>query len=208
MATQSMTTSLAQPYTETALGMTAIAEVVSARVARLGDRFLGLLIDSVPLTGLSFVLASCCARLKVVGLAGFPVTSAAAWLPYAFFFVISFVYFSVLEGTCGCTLGKALVGIRVQSMNGAKCDMRASLIRNLFRLIDGQIMYLFAFFVASFSRSRQRLGDHLADTVVVERDLPTSWRLLVVTLWTLLTTMTVYGSYVMHASFPHFVIGG
>jgi uncharacterized RDD family membrane protein YckC len=65
--------------------------------------------------------------------------------------------------------------------------MRASLIRNLFRLIDGLAGYLLAFLVASFSRSRQRLGDHLANTVVVENDLSTRWRLLVTTLWIALT---------------------
>jgi uncharacterized RDD family membrane protein YckC len=168
-------------------------------MARLGDRFLGLLIDSIPLSGVSIVLASHLAKVGTKMIFGFKISGEPSWAPYMGFMALSFVYFSVLEGTCGWTLGKALVGIKVQSLNGEKCHMRASLIRNLFRLIDGLGGYLLGFLVALFSRSRQRLGDYLADTVVVERDLSMRWKALAILLWSVLTIGAGYEAYVLHS---------
>ena len=53
-------------------------------------------------------------------------------------------------------MGKALAGIQVRNANGARCSFTASLVRNLFRVVDALGGYLFGFIVALFSERRQR----------------------------------------------------
>jgi uncharacterized RDD family membrane protein YckC len=45
-----------------------------------------------------------------------------------------------------------------------------SLVRNVLRIIDAIGVYLVGFLIAIFSRLKQRLGDHVAKTVVVQKD--------------------------------------
>ena len=110
MATVSQFSIIARLDTEAPA--TSTPELEPARIARLGDRFLGLLIDTLPLAGLSFLLTFSLGHIRGSLLPEFNVPGALIWLPYAFLALASFLYFSALEGTCGFTLGKALVGIR------------------------------------------------------------------------------------------------
>jgi uncharacterized RDD family membrane protein YckC len=82
--------------------------------------------------------------------------------------VAAITYFALLEGLFGDTIGKAVVGIRVTDLNGRPAGWRAVLIRNVLRLIDYLPgFYLVGALVARFSPRRQRIGDHLAGTLVV-----------------------------------------
>ena len=77
-------------------------------------------------------------------------------------------YFSLLEGLFGDTLGKALVGIKVTDLTGRPAGWRAVLIRNVLRIVDSfPGFYLVGAPVARFSPRRQRIGDHIAGTLVV-----------------------------------------
>ncbi len=199
MATASRFSTMARLDTDTPA--TSTPELEPARIARLGDRFLGLLIDTLPLAGLSFFLTFSLGRIHGSLLSGLSSGSELTWLSFAFLALASFLYFSAFEGTCGFTMGKAMVGIRVQLSGGDRCNLQASLIRNLFRLIDGQAAYLLAFFIASFSTARQRLGDHLAGTVVVEQEISTRWRLAISIVWALITSLSLYYAFLLHRDF-------
>ncbi len=77
-------------------------------------------------------------------------------------------YFFVLEGMWdGHTLGKKLMGIKVVKGDGSECDIGASLIRNLLRIIDGMFYYAVGFIFMASSNTRQRIGEKAASTVVV-----------------------------------------
>jgi len=90
-------------------------------------------------------------------------TVDAVWL-----WVTAIAYFALLEGLFGDTIGKALVGIKVTDLSGRPAGWRAVLIRNVFRVIDSfPGFYLLGVLVARFSRYRQRIGDHVAHTLVV-----------------------------------------
>jgi len=52
------------------------------------------------------------------------------------FTIIPFVYFIIMEGTLGATLGKMALGIRVVNLNGSSIGWGASIVRNLLRIID------------------------------------------------------------------------
>jgi len=81
--------------------------------------------------------------------------------------LLAFGYFVVLEATTGATLGKMALGMRVVKEDGSPCDWKASLIRNLLRVIDGLFGYLLGAILIWTSDKTQRLGDRVAKTVVI-----------------------------------------
>jgi uncharacterized RDD family membrane protein YckC len=85
----------------------------------------------------------------------------------AVFLAIIFLYFILLEAWFGRTIGKWLTGIRIVDMRGGRIGMRASLIRNFGRLIDGIPLYLTGILCIHLSAHKQRVGDMLAKTLVV-----------------------------------------
>lgn len=86
------------------------------------------------------------------------------------FFVIFWFYHILYEGgKKGATIGKRIIGLRVSSLSGGRITWGQALARNLLRFAD--IMPGFTYGVgllSIFLSSRcQRLGDMVADTVVV-----------------------------------------
>jgi uncharacterized RDD family membrane protein YckC len=82
-------------------------------------------------------------------------------------FAISVVYFTVMEGFLGATVGKFMTGIRVVKEDGSRLDVGAALIRNLLRVVDAFFLYLVGAIFVWTSPLKQRLGDRVAKTVVV-----------------------------------------
>ncbi len=82
-----------------------------------------------------------------------------------------FLYSPVMEYlTNGRSLGKLILGIRVVKSNGEAAGLREYFTRWIFRIVDiwiGGFGFL-AVIVASTSEKKQRIGDIMADTVVVK----------------------------------------
>src|SRR5271168_2079460 len=89
-------------------------------------------------------------------------------------FTISTGYFIFWEMvTGGRSPGKLLVGLRVVRRNGLPIDLRSSVIRNLMRAVDMlPAQYLFGLTSILLSSSGERLGDHVAGTIVLRLDRP------------------------------------
>ena len=80
------------------------------------------------------------------------------------------LYYVLLEGYLGQTLGKMLLGIKVvREDNDEVPGLGAAFIRTLFRLVDGLFSYLVAFIAVLISGKNQRLGDMAAHTLVVRK---------------------------------------
>lgn len=78
------------------------------------------------------------------------------------------VYYAVLEGLFGATVGKLLAGVRVTDLTGGRIGWQAAILRNLGRLLDAlPFLYLLGGLVTLNSRLHQRLGDRFAGTLVV-----------------------------------------
>lgn len=168
-------------------------------VARLGDRVLALILDSA--LGFSFfALVGMYSASKWGGFTehGFSLEGKPAAMSLGAVLSLGFLYYLILEGLLGCTLGKAIMGLRVRMLSGDPCGFKASLTRNLLRLVDSLGLYLVGFLIASFSKARQRLGDHLAKTVVVEHPTPTILRAAVVVVWLLLVATGPWLAYGIH----------
>lgn len=82
--------------------------------------------------------------------------------------ILSFAYFIYFEAMYGQTLGKNVMDIVVVTEDGGDCDWRASIIRNVLRVVDGFAFYLVGFLVIILTDDNQRLGDIIGNTLVVQ----------------------------------------
>jgi uncharacterized RDD family membrane protein YckC len=153
------------------------------RFARLGDRFLAFALDTAFLFGVFAVVdAWAFMRWSTFDGAELQLTTAALAVAMGLNATILFLYGWLLEATCGATLGKALVGIRIVS-TGERGVLAASAIRNLLRIVDGLGFYLVGTTVAACSDVRQRVGDIFAHTAVIEHNFGIGVRVAAVVLW-------------------------
>ncbi|MGD0433346.1 MAG: RDD family protein [Acetobacteraceae bacterium] len=98
------------------------------------------------------------------GSIGFEMWGMPALVGYA----LCFIYFIVFEAAWGATIGKFVTRLRVvRESDGAPIGWRDSIIRNLFRIVDGLLLYLVGFLIICFVKKHRRLGDIVAGTVVV-----------------------------------------
>ncbi len=91
--------------------------------------------------------------------------------------VLWLIYFTLMEGTIGATLGKLTMGIRVRDPQGGSIGLQPALVRNLMRVVDA-LPYVIPYLVGAIavwnSSTRQRLGDRAAHTVVIRRTAVTA----------------------------------
>ncbi|MCI0348057.1 MAG: RDD family protein [Acidobacteriales bacterium] len=146
------------------------------RLATIGDRLLAATLDFILLFAI-FIVASFWTAQSWGGLtqAGLVLGVKPFLLALAMMIPLAFLYFWVLECLPGATVGKLIMGLAVRQQDGTRLDLRRSAIRNGWRAVDGLGFYLIGFLVAIFSRMRQRIGDHMARTVVLEAPA-SEWR--------------------------------
>jgi uncharacterized RDD family membrane protein YckC len=96
----------------------------------------------------------------------------AELLPFAALSVaFTFLYFAVVEGLAGGSLGKQMTGIRVVTPEGARIGVGRSTVRWLVFAVDGPLsIYLCGIITSSVSSGHRRLGDMAASTYVVGRN--------------------------------------
>ena len=95
---------------------------------------------------------------------------------------LAIVYYVVFEAWLAATPGKLLLGLRVRSADGTRIGLRAALIRNLLRVIDG-FPYVVPYLVGAIAawsdgsldgedearRRHRRIGDRIGGTIVTYR---------------------------------------
>jgi uncharacterized RDD family membrane protein YckC len=129
-------------------------------LAGIGSRFMALMIDYL-IGGAAYLIAFV-AALALGGDLAAQIVSVTAALAIN---VVYFVIFEVFGG--GRTLGKRAAGLRVVTSGGGQVGLRASLIRNIIRLVETTLLYLPALISVLATRNNQRLGDLAAGTLVV-----------------------------------------
>ena len=84
------------------------------------------------------------------------------------FLIIIAIYFVILEGMFGATLGKWLMGLHVVQMDGTRPGLIKSTLRNLLRLVDGlPFLNILGVVLILTSSERTRVGDRVAGTRVI-----------------------------------------
>jgi uncharacterized RDD family membrane protein YckC len=128
------------------------------KLASLGSRLLGQIIDSVlAFVPIVFVVV-------VIGTTGAESDFAISLLPFAVLFGVGYYLFAdAMPG--GQSFGKLLLGIAVvDEATRRPCSMVQSFIRNILAPILGFLDWIFI-----VGSRRQRLGDMIARTIVVEK---------------------------------------
>jgi uncharacterized RDD family membrane protein YckC len=153
------------------------------RFARLGDRFIAFVLDTTFLFGL-FAIADSWVFTHWGSVEGteLRLTTASVLIALTMNSSLLFLYGFLLEAAWGATLGKAMIGIKVEGTSRPRC-FTACAVRNVLRIIDGVGFYLVGTIVAACSAARQRIGDVYARTVVVEESFGIGIRVVAVVIW-------------------------
>lgn len=135
--------------------------------ASLGQRAIAKILDGI-IASLLFGLA--------FGIPFIPVLpDGVRAVSFVFTFVLApflpFIYFVLMEGRSGATLGKKFEGIKVVKADGSKIGYKEALIRNVLLVVDQlPTLYLLGIYFIKSSEDSQRLGDRVADTVVIRSE--------------------------------------
>jgi uncharacterized RDD family membrane protein YckC len=130
----------------------------------IGSRLVAQIVDGIVLLIVNYVLGA-----AMAGATSFEFYGAQAYPLMGAGFVIFLLYFVILEGMWGATVGKMVMKIKVVQEDGSACGPMPALIRNILRIIDAlPFFYIIGLIFISRSDKKQRLGDKIAKTVVVK----------------------------------------
>jgi uncharacterized RDD family membrane protein YckC len=137
-----------------------------------GRRVLAIIVDSIVLGIIFGVIGIIFAMVfGTTSASGGSVSASVNGRPALISFVLFFLYFILLEGYLGQTVGKMLLGIKVVREDTSDIPrLGAASVRNVLRIIDGLFAYLVGFIAILVSSKRQRLGDMAAHTLVVRKN--------------------------------------
>src|SRR5215203_759626 len=133
-----------------------------------GRRVLATLVDGLVFGLLYAAMAALFGTFETGGVWDWQATlPAIATMAYALIVVL---YYVLMEGYLGQTVGKMVLGIKVvREDDGRTPGPKAAAIRTVLRIVDGLFSYLVAFVAVLATQKRQRLGDMAAHTRVVHK---------------------------------------
>jgi uncharacterized RDD family membrane protein YckC len=86
------------------------------------------------------------------------------------FLLVIFLYFVLLEGLAGGTLGKRSLGLRIVGEGGVEVGFYRALLRNVLRVVDSlPVLGILGAILIARSAEKTRFGDRIAGTRVVRR---------------------------------------
>ena len=130
-------------------------------------RFVAILIDYVIYFSFFFFMCRTFGESYATetGDSGWKLTGWPALLLFASWFVMP-----AIEGATGQSLGKLIFRLEVVHQEGWKASVGQGIVRHLFDLVDFFPFFgLLGVLVASRNSQRQRVGDLVAKTIVVEK---------------------------------------
>jgi uncharacterized RDD family membrane protein YckC len=129
-------------------------------------RFIAIIIDSIIIGIVAYILYIFAFLALITG-GVFLALGAYLFLPL-FLGIIEIIYFVILEVMWGATLGKRIVGLQVQMVNGGKVTADKSLIRNISKIYWLLLALDWILGLATQgSDKRQKYSDRIAGTTVV-----------------------------------------
>jgi len=142
----------------------------SYHYAGLGKRFAALLIDFLIFCALFFPVTRIIKGVWIMSASehqwsyGWFITDPLCLI----FLGIMVLYFILLEGLFGATIGKKLLGIRVIGSDGSKPGIWRSFLRNILRAVDSlPVLNILGVFLIVQSPEKARFGDRAAGTRVI-----------------------------------------
>ena len=140
---------------------------VALEVHVTGRRILATIVDAIIFSIFYWLLTMLLGSTSVEG--GTIAFSLGA-LGSLIYFAGIFAYYLFMEGYLGQTVGKMLLGIKVvREDNGGVPGLGAAALRTVLRIIDGILFYAVAFVSVLATQKNRRLGDMVANTLVVRK---------------------------------------
>ena len=138
--------------------------------AGAGSRFLAILIDFAIVQGAASILFAIVSRIFSRGIAMAIFITASFFLTWAYH-----LYFETRRH--GRTPGKRALKLRVIDARGLPVSLYQSLVRNITRVLDfAPAFYGIAAIATLASPTRRRLGDIIADTLVIRDTQPLAYK--------------------------------
>jgi uncharacterized RDD family membrane protein YckC len=158
-------------------------KALSLQYKSVGIRFVAILIDwiiigvitsiiNLPLTigGAMNYVVKVNNATRQVSISGGPSAVVLGWTTFISL-AVPFLYFTLLQGRYGQSVGMIAVKIKVVHEDGSPMDYGAAAVRTVLMIIDA-IPYVIPFLLGAIliwsSDQKQRLGDRIAHTVVVQ----------------------------------------
>lgn len=132
-------------------------------IGSVGDRVIALFFDRLVIASILLVIGAYMteAHYRIpTGATGFAEVGGAI-------FAVTFLYHFLIESMFLTTVGKAAMGLHV-GVEDDRNRIAAIAIRNVLRLVDALGFYLIGFLFATFTLKKQRVGDLVGHTVVVD----------------------------------------
>jgi uncharacterized RDD family membrane protein YckC len=140
--------------------------------AGLKPRFFALLIDFILLSIIFFPATKIIKGVWIMS-AGEHLWSSGWFITdplCLIFLLIILLYFILMEGIIGATVGKLCLRLRVVQTDGSKSNLKQAIIRNLLRLVDSlPALNILGVILILGSPERARFGDRVAKTRVIKR---------------------------------------
>jgi len=137
-------------------------------------RFVAILIDTIIIAIITGILSAPFNAFAVItnNASGTVTFSFGSVLGGLVSLAVFMLYFTLLEGHYGQTVGKMAVKIKVVRLaDGAPIDYSQAAVRTILRFLD-EIPYIIPYLLGAMliwsSEEKQRLGDRVASTVVVK----------------------------------------
>jgi uncharacterized RDD family membrane protein YckC len=138
--------------------------------AGVGSRFLAILIDSTITLGVSLVIMQLAGLLLPSAIAGAIFITSSFLLTWGWH-----VWFETRHQ--GRTPGKRALSLRVVDARGLPVSLHQALVRNIVRVVDFMpVFYGVAATASLIDPLRRRLGDMVADTLVIREARPLAYR--------------------------------
>jgi len=140
--------------------------IKSYEAADWGERFIAWIIDMI-LIGI--VLASFKWHFTFIWSPALDMPHYMRFIPFAdvgFDNFIYFLYWTVMEGLYGQSIGKMAMKLKVVRLNGERIDMGHALVESIGKAFLLPIDCLIGWIL--YSDKKQRLFNHISDTIVVK----------------------------------------
>jgi uncharacterized RDD family membrane protein YckC len=145
---------------------TAVEIVIELKLAFWGERFVAWLIDVIIL-GVFIAVIELSMRISWPGYTWVPYFPR--WIPFVDFGLSNLVYFmywTLMDGLYGQSVGKMLMGIRVASLNDQQPSVGQSALESVGKAYLLPLDCILGW--ALYPRKRQRMFNYLSGTIVVE----------------------------------------
>lgn len=157
------------------------------KLAAVGDRMIALIFDRVLVFSIMVVVAAWATSSQYQ----VPSSVTGALTVAGAFVLITFLYHFLAESMFLTTIGKAAMGLHV-AVEGGHNRAASIALRNVLRIVDAIGGYAVGFFFATFGIKRQRVGDLVGHTVVVDWPIARGGRAAVMLLLVLIAAASIW----------------